>query len=127
MSELKAVVKEKRKVSKSGRENIDTINDIETLNLTSNVASKALTLSDLVDTWEPKLKHKEQIKAEKTDSAGPMRNIFKLILEGKMTYDESAFEFEIEQPPQVELDSQIALMNLRVTTDLPKGSEYDEP
>ena len=67
MSELKAVVKEQRKVSKSGRENIDTINDRETSNLASSVASKALTLSDLVDTWEPKLKHKDQVQAEKTD------------------------------------------------------------
>ena len=67
MSELKALVKEQSKVPKSGRENIDTINDRETSNLASSVASKALTLSDLVDTWEPKLKHKDQVKAEKTD------------------------------------------------------------
>ena len=29
-------------------------------------------------------------------SEAPFRNIYKLILEGKMPYDETAFKFEIE-------------------------------
>ena len=44
---------------KVGDENVDTINDRESKEVLMNsVASKALTLSDLVDTWEPKLKQK---------------------------------------------------------------------
>ena len=56
-----------------------------------------------------------------------VRNTYKLILEGKMPFDESNFEFEIENPNQEELDSQIALLKHRLKTDLPSGSQYDEP
>jgi len=49
------------------------------------------------------------------------------MLEGKLPFDDSNFEFKIEKPSQVELDSQIALMNLRITQDLPFGKDFEEP
>ena len=44
-----------------------------------------------------------------------------------MPFDETAYDFEIEKPEQVELDSQLALLNLRLQSDIPNGDRYDEP
>jgi hypothetical protein len=54
-----------------------------------------------------------------------VRNLYKLILEGKVPFDEKAYDFEIEHPDQAELDIQIALLNLRLKDDLPIGDKYN--
>ena len=43
------------------------------------------------------------------------------MLEGSLPFNENDYEFEIEKPNQVELDSQIALLKLRLKSDLPSG------
>ena len=49
------------------------------------------------------------------------------MLEGSLPFNENDYEFEIEKPNQVELDSQIALLKLRLKSDLPSGEQYNEP
>jgi len=93
-----------------------------------NGSQVAPTLEDLTDTFEAKLSQNREARSSQTMvEEPPARNLFKLILEGKVPFDETAFDFEIEHPDQAELDIQIALLNLRLKDDLPTGDKYDEP
>ena len=92
-----------------------------------------MTIADLGDTWEPKLQkaaRAQQMKdlfVDQNEGSQIIRNAHQLMLEGRIPFDEGEFEFKIEKPNQKELDSQIALMNLRIKSDLPFGAEYEEP
>ena len=50
-----------------------------------------------------------------------------MILEGQLPFDEAAYDFTVETPPKLELESQIELLKLRVKSDLPAGEKYEEP
>ena len=89
-----------------------------------------MTLEDLFEDAKTRERPKPSsgtVTQQEEDQIPVVRNLHKLILEGKMAFDEGNFEFEIEIPNQEELDSQLALLNHRLKVDLPNGSHYDEP
>ena len=111
------------------KENRSVINNCQDIYINKQ-NSVAMTLEDLVEdakTRERPTKSSIVTAQQEEDQTPVVRNLHKLILDGKMAFDEGSFEFEIENPDKEELDSQLALLNHRLKVDLPNGSEYDEP
>ena len=57
-----------------------------------------LSIEDLTDSFEVKLNRNKNLSSNQTIAKLPTRNLYKLILEGKVPFDESGYDFEIEHP-----------------------------